>query len=161
MLHSLLARQRPPRCGLAIPLHGLLFLQPYLYSMTHTPIPFITITPHLYQVHMVQHHTDLPRLLVWGITVVRVILAVSQAGVLQAAAILLLMAAACLPAAAVVAFHPVAVAMMVLLVVVHPVVAVVLLAAAVVPPVVVEVPLVLLPDPLLCPFILHPPNHSP
>ena len=63
MLHSLQARRRPHRCGLAIPLHGLLFLQLYLYSMIHIPIPFITITLHLYQVLMVQHRTDLPRLL--------------------------------------------------------------------------------------------------
>ena len=63
MPHSLLARRMHHRCGLVIPFPGLLSLQPFLYSMTHIPIPFITIILHLFRVLMAQHHTDLPRLL--------------------------------------------------------------------------------------------------
>ena len=63
MPHSLLARRKHHRCGLEILFPGLLFLQPFLYSMIHIPIPFITITLHLFQVPTAQHRTDLPRLL--------------------------------------------------------------------------------------------------
>ena len=63
MPHRLLARQQHHCYGLVIPFPGLLFLHPFLYSMTHIPIPFITITLHLFRVLMAQRHTDLPRLL--------------------------------------------------------------------------------------------------
>ena len=62
MLHRLLTRRTHHRCGLVIPFPGLLTLHPFLYSMTHILIPYITITLHLFQVLMAQHHTDLPRL---------------------------------------------------------------------------------------------------
>ena len=60
MPHRLLARRQHHRYGLVIPFPGLLFLHPFLYSMTHIPIPFITITLHLFLVLMEQHHTNLP-----------------------------------------------------------------------------------------------------
>ena len=163
-------------CGLVIPFPGLLTLQPYLYSMTHISIPYITITLHLFQALMAQHHTDLPHLQASDLTVMLVILAVLPTGAHRAVTIHPLTAAGSLPVAAAVAFHPVAVAVVVtqavvtafppvvaavLLAVVHPVAAVVLPAVAVVHLVVVAVPQALLPDLLLPPVFLLPLNHSP
>ena len=105
-----------------------------------------------------------------------VILAVSPTEVHRAVTIHLLMVAGSLLMAMAVAFHPVAVVVVVIQVVaavlppvvvvallaaVHPVAAVVLLAAAVVHLTVVAVPQAHLPDLLLTPVSLLPPNLSP
>ena len=168
MPHSLLVRHKHHRCGLVIPFPGLPFLQPFLYSMTHIPTPFITNILHLSQGHMAQLHTNLPRLQAWDLTVVPGTLAISPAGVLRAVTIPLLTAAGSLPVAAVVVSHPVAAAVVSLqavvvfpLAAVLPVAAVIPLAVVAVHPAVVVVPQVLLPDLLPPPPILLPPNHSP
>ena len=171
MLHRLLARRMPHRCGLVIQFPGLLSLQPFRYGMTHIPILFITIILHLFRVPMAQHHTDLPRLLARALTVPLVTMAVSPTEVHRADIIHLLTTAA---------FHPVAVVMAVfqvvamvlpqvevvaadLLAVVHPMAAVVPLAATAVllQEEVVVVPQAPLPDLLLPPVFLPPLNPSP